>query len=244
MSAAALWPFVALGLLGTLHCAGMCGGFALLVRESTPAGRGRLLRHHAAYVVGKALTYGVCGLALALVGARLAGTEHDSVVLVRTTVAVAAGLLLIAMGLERLGLLAWPGGRTGGGRVVAGLRRLFDLMRSLPGASGALGTGLVNGLLPCGLSLAALALASQVAPPTAFAGAFLFGIASSPALVAVGLVPMGRRTRRAVPVLTGLALLVFGALTLWRARGAHGGDAAPCCQATVAADEPGDDRHR
>ena len=67
---AALLPFVLLGLLGSVHCAGMCGGFALGVAAGGP--RGRALGRLGLYALGKALTYA----ALGLLAARAAHAAH------------------------------------------------------------------------------------------------------------------------------------------------------------------------
>ena len=52
----ALAGFLLLGLAGSLHCVGMCGGFVLAVSGRTRAGR-RALSRALVFGLGKALTY-------------------------------------------------------------------------------------------------------------------------------------------------------------------------------------------
>ncbi len=223
ISWAELLPFLALGLLGSLHCAGMCGGFALLVAgdPSTPprvaAGR------QALYVVGKATSYAVLGALVALGGTwvRARGVDGGAFLVLQTVLGVAAGALLVAMGLGQLGLR--PGWARDlarrGSPALAAARRALGAVRSLPGAAGVFGTGVANGLIPCGLSWGAVLLASRLEPAPAALGAFLFGLSTGPALGAVVAASRvaGRALRGRARAALGLALVLFGAAAVVRA---------------------------
>ena len=232
-----LGSFVTLGLLGSAHCLGMCGGFAVAVGAASGPARWRLVSHQLLYVGGKALTYGVLGLLLALFartlvlgGAGLVDVAGSGGLgQVRAGLALAAGLTLIV-----LGVLAWRGrgvgmlgaaapvteaGKGGPlGRALLRVRELFGALRRLPGGSGALATGLATGLLPCGWSWGALVLAATQEPLTAGLGMLLFGLGTAPALVLLGLgwggLPLGWRAR--ATRLLGPVLVLFGAWTLLR----------------------------
>jgi uncharacterized protein len=228
---AALLPFLLLGLGGSVHCVGMCGGFAALVGEGARRA-GRLgVREQLAYVIGKALTYCILGLALALAadwalrgGAELAGggEVHQGHVLERWRGIVAwiAGGLMVILGLSALGLRLPQ--RLRSRPLVArahGLaRRLFRAIAELPGLGGALGVGLVTGLLPCGLSWGALALAAASPPREALLGMLIFGLSTGPALALVGLGWSGipARWRAIAARAAGPLLIVFGVLTIVR----------------------------
>ncbi len=93
---------------------------------------------------------------------------------------------------------------------------------------------MLNGLLPCGLSWAAVLLAAQQPPPHAALGAFAFGLATAPGLIAVGFGTRlaGLRSWRLAPVVLGLVLIVFGVLTVLRGNpgaGLHADHTEPNC---------------
>lgn len=227
----ALLPFLLLGLGGSVHCMGMCGGFAALVGEGARRA-GRLgVREQLAYIVGKALTYCVLGLALALAadwalrgGAELVGggEVHQAHVLERWRGIVAwiAGGLMVLLGLFALGLRLPQ--RLHSRPFIAGAhglaRRLFRGIADLPGLGGAFGVGLVTGLLPCGLSWGALALAAASPPRVAVLGMLIFGLATGPALALIGLgwsgIPL--RWRAFAGRVAGPLLIAFGVLTIIR----------------------------
>lgn len=239
------WPFVVLGLLGSLHCAGMCGGFALSVAAARPAGRGRALGDLVSYVLGKALTYAVLGLvaahagqALLAGGARLAGHEPvgEHLAAARRVLAWSVGAALALAGLAAWGVLPRPRRLGAGGRLAVGLARLRSGVGALPPSSRALGVGLVTGLLPCGLSWSALLLAVAAGPAAGAAGMFAFGLATVPVLAAVGLgwSRLSPRVRAVGARLAGPALIALGALTALRGGVPLPGDVVaspPCCAA-------------
>jgi len=254
-----LLPFLTLGLLGAAHCIGMCGGFAIAVSASAGERRASQLRAQLAYVLGKSLTYAVLGLGVALLGraaltggARLFGAEGLGFDGLRQGLAWIAGLTMVALGVVALRGRAAPAPRLEGwgavGRGLQGvageLRRAFSAARQLPGDLGAFATGLATGLLPCGWSWGALALAATVAPLEAFVGLFLFGLATGPALVLVGLGWSGlsSRFRGTAARAAGPLLILFGVFTALRGAELIGGTAAqeallPDCCTEAGADE-------
>lgn len=206
-----------LGLLGTGHCLGMCGPLVLAL----PGGAGRGLVGHLAYHLGRSLTYGVVGAALAGVGAGLraaaSGLGEDPLgAVARLQVALSglSALLLLALGLVRLGVLrepaalatATPGRLPWVRRLEAGALegRLLPL----------LGLGLLLGLLPCGLSYGAFA--RTLSAPGALEGclaALAFAGGTLPGLLALGTgaSALARRHRRLFDLLAGLLLVGMAA---------------------------------
>ena len=234
-----LLPFALLGVLGSLHCAGMCGPFSVTVCARASGRRSGAL-HLGAYVLGKALTYALLGLGVAL-ASHLAADLLPSLERGRALLAWLVGLALIAGGLAWLGLRP-PRALTASLRGAAPVRwpvrwigRVWSTARAVPGPGGSFGIGFLTGFLPCGLSWSALLLASQVEPPVAVAGPFLFGLATAPALVltgAAGRVLVDRLGRRAQRLL-GPALVLIGVVTVLRG-GLPGGDepgaSCPWCE--------------
>lgn len=230
---AELVPFVSLGAFGALHCAGMCGGFSLAVVSGH---EGIFARRQAGYVLGKSSSYAVLALLVAsgaswleIGGSHGAGLGHGAV---RGALGWAAAVFLVLTGLGLFTRGRWSLLEHGTPR--AGLERARSILRgalALPGMSGAFGLGLLNGLIPCGLSWAALVLAAQLPPPLAALGAFCFGLATAPVLLAVALGARmaGPVWRRATPFVLGGVLIVFGVGTAWRSTKAFSAGQPTCC---------------
>ena len=93
-----------LGLLGSGHCLGMCGGLMGALTLAIPAEqRNRRLRLLVAYNLGRVLSYAAAGLVLGLAGWAVASTP------LALGMRVLAAALLIAMGLY---LAGWWSGLT------------------------------------------------------------------------------------------------------------------------------------
>lgn len=224
--AAELAPFLGLGLAGAAHCAGMCGGFAAAVSARRDPTSSATLRQFA-YLLGKATTYALLGVLAALAGgllthggADLAGADPSerarALEALRGVLAWMAGAMLVLFGLASMGLAPATWLRpTALGRLLAPLARGLRALAALPGYAGALGLGLSTGLLPCGLSWAALVLAATQAPALAGLGLFVFGLATAPALVAtaLGWRVLGARRRVWAARLAGPLLVAFGLYT-------------------------------
>lgn len=200
-----------LGLLGSAHCVGMCGGFVLALGGAGRAG----LRRQGLYFAGKTATYAVLGAAVGGFGAAVASALTG----VQGAVSLVAGVLIVAVGLGLLGLA----------RPVRGLDRLaatrpyrralrFFVQRR--GGAAAVGLGLVNGLLPCGLVYAVLAKAA-VAGGALAGGATMvvFGAATIPALALTALAPRLLRPawQPALHRAGGVLVILLGLLTILRA---------------------------
>jgi sulfite exporter TauE/SafE len=204
-----------LGLSGTGHCLGMCGAFSLAV--SAGAQRPAIvLWRQVSYQLGKATSYAFIGTVLLFVS----GTVEAQWPLLRLQAGLGwlVGTTMIVMGLAyavewRLPTVAtrwWQGSAVCG--ALAGLWRSPSLFRSLL-------IGWVNGFLPCGLSLMALlALASRGSTVGVVVGAYVFGFTTLPGLLAVGVLGqrIGVTHRRWLVRLGGIALVLFGVLTLVR----------------------------
>lgn len=213
-----------MGLGGSVHCLGMCSGFALAVARGSAR---RPVLHQALYSSGRLSAYMFLGL--------LAGTLGQSLQVViplqsaQTSLAIVAGIIITVLGLRMLGLrpeARWQavshrlGSINGGLRVAVGL--LSSAIRSLtPPASPtqALSLGLVNGLLPCPVVYAVLPMA--LATGSGLRGGLLMlalGAGTLPMMLGVAiagrtLIPRAQRLAR----LPGLTVLIFGLVTLGRA---------------------------
>ena len=202
------WTAFLLGLVGSLHCAGMCGPLALAL----PQGKGSVpgyLAGRFAYNLGRIITYSLMGLMFGSVGRllMLAGVQR--------WVSISLGLLLIIGLFTSRRLALW--------RPVTALvdelkKQLGMLLRKRSLISLAM-LGLLNGLLPCGLVY--VAGAGATATGHMLAGAeymAMFGLGTLPMMLAISLsgslVPLGLRLKlsRLVPV----SVFILGTLLILR----------------------------
>src|ERR1041385_8412083 len=139
-----LWTAFILGLVGSLHCAGMCGPLALALPH-TGSSTISFATGRFAYNLGRVATYCLLGIVFGLLGKTLllAGIQR--------WVSVALGVTLLVSLFASSKLALWKPVT----KVVEFLKsKMSGLLRQRNFT--ALATlGLLNGLLPCGLVYAA-----------------------------------------------------------------------------------------
>lgn len=228
------------GILGSSHCLGMCGPFALAIGGAAGDLRSNLLRQ-SVYTLGRLFTYSVLGALAGFCGLWLAG-QLPTLVNVPAILALAAGVLLVWQGLLAAGVVSQ---RFAGGKVGACLGGAFfgSFLRQ-PGMTGVFLAGLFTGLLPCGLLYGMLALAAATRNPLLGAATMLaFGLGTAPLMVATGLggslLSLAARKRLYVAaawclVLTGAISVVRGASFLNLRADEPIAEACPLCQAAAA----------
>jgi sulfite exporter TauE/SafE len=198
-----------LGLLGSMHCIGMCGPLALAV-PSAAKSRWMFLAERVVFNAGKAMTYGAMGAVLGVIG-------KGVMMNVQQELSVIVGALMLLTALIPLGFRSAI-------ERYSPLKYLYTFVKSrfshLMGKRGMVTLflmGVLNGLLPCGLVYTALVGATVVADVWQSAlFMMVFGVGTSPALIAVALtrnlVPVRFRSilNRALPVTTiAVALLLI-----------------------------------
>lgn len=210
-----LAPYLLLGLAGSLHCAGMCGPIALSFALGRGSSGGLAV---AGYVLGKAAMYATLALVAARGVAELGARQPQWMSYGRAGVAWAAGIVMVLVALSGLGWLKAPRWK-----ALSGLERLMRTALKgadeLPAPLRGLAFGAANGLLPCGLSWAAIALgAAAPSLSLSLAGPFVFGLATGPVLAGIALgagqIPASWRVRG--QRLAAVGLLAYGAYTLVR----------------------------
>lgn len=191
MTIALLFSAFLMGLLGSPHCLGMCGGilsaFGISMQGLHNTKKQQLI---AIYHLGRLMSYMLLGAVAALLGATLFTAFHHSS-LPRLLLGVALVLVALLMfgvpllnRIERLGFGFW--------RMLSPLRaKLFPLNT----APKALSAGLLWGFLPCGLVYGAMLLAVSSSAVNdnlmgqLSVGALMmlsFGLGTLPMLVATG----------------------------------------------------------
>ncbi len=206
-------------LVGFGHCAAMCGPLVgSLALAAAPLGARRTLTGQLAYHAGRLTTYALVGGVMGATGAflnvagRLAGLQD--------AVAIAAGVLLIVVGLFTAGLSA--GLRLLEARLSARLARLVRALLEGGGPGRLYPVGLALGLLPCGASWTAfLAAAGAGSLPGGLLLALAFGVGTLPALLLVGALATaaGARLRGALYRAGGLVVALLGVVFLLRGTG-------------------------
>lgn len=175
-----LWVFV-MGFMGSLHCVGMCGGLvtAISINAKKNWWFGLLT-----YQLGRVSTYAMLGLILGFTGLALHDFGGD---LIQRLIAILAGSLMIIFALNLAGWLPDPVRRLSAWVTrKTGLMQLANSLAKHARLRGWYALGLVNGLLPCGLVYAALAMST--ASGNAIHASFMmacFGLGTIPAMMFV-----------------------------------------------------------
>jgi len=211
------------GLLGGVHCVGMCGGIVGAVSMAMPE---KTLRGPSqmplilAYNSGRITSYVIAGAIMGGIGVMLA--SFIPVQLAQKMLLAVAGVFMVLLGfyltgwwtvlvkLEKTGVYLWkkiePLGR--GLLPVKTSRQSFLL-------------GLLWGWLPCGLVYSVLIW--SVSAGSALEGALLmlaFGLGTLPNLLAMGVLAnrfAGFMHRPQVRIFAGLSVIVLGLINLWMA---------------------------
>lgn len=226
---AELFAVFLIGLVGSAHCVGMCGGFVIALAQVHGKERGRHV-HQVLYYTGKTATYALLGGIAGVLG-HVAGAAFTGL---QDVLSIVLGVFLVAIGLGLLGVLK----RFEGPRFLSRLNGLPVLIgrllkRQTYGAT--FGLGMANGLLPCGLVYGVLALAAATGDPLQGALTMaVFGLATVPALYGLALASFLMRPawRLRLNQVGGILVIVLGVITLLRGTPAidplmhllHGGD--------------------
>ncbi len=213
------WPLIFLGgLLGSAHCIGMCGGFAVAIGAGARHGRQNVARQ-LVYSLGRVTTYTTGGAAAGFGGMRLA-RAWEGWVNVPAVLAVLAGVLLIIQGTLATGIWRPRNARLQHAVCLAG--SMFKSMLTAPGWRGVFLAGLFTGFLPCGLVYAYLALATSAGDLWRGAAVMtLFGLGTWPLMIVsgVGVSLMSPKARRKLMFVAAWCVMVTGAITLARGCG-------------------------
>jgi hypothetical protein len=226
------------GLLGGVHCAGMCGGIVAVLgsgRGATPPRQDGLAGRKAipivaarrrgslavllGYNAGRITSYAIAGALAGALGSTAALVRH--LLPVQQVAFVAANLLLIAMGLYLTGALRSVALlETAGQGLWRVLRPLASRALAADDLPRAFGAGMVWGWVPCGMVYGVLIAALVSGSATQGAALMLaFGLGTLPNLLALGWsAGLARRWlgRRGPRIAAGLLVIAFGIMGLAR----------------------------
>ncbi len=210
-----MWPLVVTGLLGSLHCVGMCGGFVLSIDRP-----GRLpwrrIGAQALFHAGKGLTYVLLGGVVGLAGAALVRSAWFGAA--QGVLAVVAGVLMVLAGFQLLGLLReMPFGALFG--PTSPYARAVRAVVNLRGPMAPFLLGSLTGFLPCPLVYAFLAAGAATGSLLGAMGVMaILAFCSLPALALVAATGAAMRPafRARFVRAAGAVVLVLGAVTVAR----------------------------
>lgn len=198
---------IGLGLLGSLHCAAMCGPL-MLALPVPPGGPAKFLAGRIVYQLGRVGTYALLGVVAGVIGKSIFLAGFQRWLAIALGVAILLGFLFS----KKIALAAPVVRLVGRLKVAMGTQLQRRSFRSL-----AL-LGMLNGLLPCGLVY--VAMAGAVSRGTILSGVgymAAFGLGTMPAMLAVSLsgkifpASLRLKLRSAIPVsiclLAGLLIL-------------------------------------
>ena len=208
------------GLLGGVHCVGMCGGivaaFSFRADGSRPP-----FRLHLAYNLGRVTSYVIFG---ALAGALGASLKLADFVPMQTALFVLAQAVMILLGLYLAGFNQWVlVFERAGGVLWRKVKPLFQKLLPVNTVPQGVLAGMAWGWLPCGLVYSVLVSALAAGSATSGAALMLaFGLGTLPNLL--GMAVFARQIQpfmqniwvRRAAGLTVAGFGVWGLLTLLR----------------------------
>jgi hypothetical protein len=171
------------GVLGSSHCIGMCGPFALTIGASVTTWKANLARQ-LLYTLGRVFTYAVLGAFAGFGGLYLQRTV-PALVNIAAVLAVVAGLFLLYQGLLAARVIRRKTPNATGVPCLAG--DFFGSFLKSPGLANIFLAGLFTGMLPCGLVYGFVALAASSGEVLLGATIMaVFGLGTAPIMILTG----------------------------------------------------------
>ncbi|MDO9512606.1 MAG: sulfite exporter TauE/SafE family protein [Bacteroidales bacterium] len=200
-----------MGLIGSFHCAGMCGPIAIAL----PYGKKVIIRG-LLYNIGRTFTYVLLGVIFGILGKGLdlGGFQQYTSIIAGVLMILIAIIPLLAgkqYSVERLG-----------GKISLLFGKIYSRLVTNVKSISFLWIGLLNGLLPCGLVYAALA--GAISSADAAGGALfmlVFGLGTIPMMLLLGMVSgvISSRLRNRMNKIIPIFVVIIGMLFIIRGLG-------------------------
>jgi uncharacterized protein len=221
------WAFFT-GLVGSLHCLGMCGplvvAYSLRLRPKentssvTVPAWSRGLKHHLMFHLGRVTTYGLLGALTA--GFVCLGLGSTPLMKARSLAVLAGGAAMVIFGLILLRITPNRSAlTTNSGRQQSFLSRFMIARLASTGPASGLMLGMAAGFLPCMLSWAMVIKAATAESLfVGFSTMVLFGLGTVPALFFTGFFAslFSLRMRLAGERIAAVSLVIMGLILLWK----------------------------
>jgi sulfite exporter TauE/SafE len=201
-----------LGLMGSFHCAGMCGPIAIAL----PLHGNTILQKvfgGTLYNIGRTITYGIMGALFGLLGQgiEMLGFQQKISVVMGALMIISVLFPALFKNKNNIGK-SWS-------RFVGGLKKAIGKMFSIRSFSSLFFIGLLNGLLPCGLVY--MAIAGAIGTGGVTQGSLymiLFGLGTIPMMLAISMAGniMSQAIRRKINKLIPVLVIVVGLLFILR----------------------------
>ncbi len=168
-----------IGLTGSLHCAGMCSPLLMAVTNLTPA----VALNRVLYNGGRILTYGLLGAAASSAGSFFPVARYQNIL------SITFGIILILAAILRIDRFNIPVLMKGASMITAWVKSKFAFFLARKSSPAIFLMGMLNGFLPCGMTLLALGYCMMLnGPVDGFNFMLLFGAGTLP--VMLGLAPV------------------------------------------------------
>ena len=198
-----------LGIMGSFHCAGMCGPIAIALPLHGNSTSGKILGG-TLYNLGRTLTYGIMGAIFGLLGQGVAMIGFQQKVSVIMGSLMIISVLFPALFRNQYSMeKSWLS-------FVGKLKSTIGKMFSIRSFSSLLFIGMLNGLLPCGLVY--MALAGAIGTGGVVTGSLymiMFGLGTLPMLLGITLagnmmgLALRNKINKLIPVLVVLVGIFF-----------------------------------
>ncbi|MFN3849852.1 MAG: sulfite exporter TauE/SafE family protein [Spirosomataceae bacterium] len=207
-----LYSAFIMGLVGSLHCVGMCGPISLMM-PTDRSKRFNFVLGRILYNSGRILTYSLLGLVIGLLGEQVSLFASQKVLSITFGILIITFLLIPQKLQNQISLI--PIVYKFNSFIKSKLSRFFKKYSLFSQFS----FGLLNGLLPCGLVYAAMSgafLMSHLWEGALFM--FLFGLGTVPMMLSFGLGShwvknlLGNKLQKLIPI----TLILSAFLLLYR----------------------------
>ncbi len=202
-----------MGLLGSVHCIGMCGPLVLalpMAQKTNLEKWGVLFLYH----FGKISSYSMLGVLFGLFGSQLPlfGVQENISIFIGILMLIYVGYVFVLKPKQKLGFLQFN-------LLYSSITKQLGVLFKHKNKLAFYLIGFLNGLLPCGMVY--LALTSALATQNIFYGGWLmafFGLGTLPALimVAIGGQYFGTKFRQQLQSLLPVFIFSMGVLLILR----------------------------
>ena len=209
------WTAFTIGILGSLHCVGMCGPIALTLPYQAKSKAGTLL-NILLYNTGRSMSYMLIGIIPGLLGWSVFISGYQK------SLSVGIGLLLIVIALFSFNMEKQIVKIPFYIRFNSWLHNQFTRQLQKNNRFTFLSIGWLNGFLPCGLVY--MGVAGALTQSSIFGGIgymFFFGLGTFPLMLALSISGnrMTFKFRSILLKVFPLLLFCFGLLFIWRGYG-------------------------
>lgn len=205
---------IIIGFAGSLHCLGMCSPLVMAVTSlRSPAFINRLL-----YNGGRIFSYGILGAIVSTFGSLFQFSGFQNIL------SIGLGSLLIIFGLAGISYIRIPFVTAPLQRITSGIKRLFSKFLERKTFSSITFMGMLNGLLPCGLTYLALTYCLTLADASSgFLFMLLFGAGTLPVMLGFTSVIqlLMRQFNFSFRKITTVMMIALGALLITRSLYTH-----------------------